>query len=405
LGFLRQLALLGCFWACSPATSWQSNTNAPNPTLNPTNLLPLSVNGFNCSLYPQTTPNKACTTVVICNSNQTNCTSITDLRVDTQTSGIHIFQDALPSTLYTSLQNISTTNGNLGNCFNYEGYSYWGNVFQAIVLLNGQKASVPIQIIDNTKTHPTTSESTNLCTSLTNTPTNSSKAHYQGIFGIGPKQQDCGSSCVSTPSIYYYSCPNGLAQSIATCTQTTVPLNQQITNPIAELAENNNGVILQLPQVPSAGVPSVEGSIILGIDTETNNASTGTQYIPTNTDTSISVSSQGQSYSAMINAAASAFTFPSTITTGTVNQITYYCPTTAQNFTSMIYGSQNIPLTFSIGNATSLLGHSSYVFAELGIPSSQNTIIYGIPFFFGKSVFVGFENRSSSLGQGPYYAF
>jgi len=405
LGLLnRKIALFACFWACSPAISWQPKTNPPT-TSSPTHQLPLSVNGSTCSLYPQTSPNKACTTLTICDSNGFNCITLSDLRVDTYTSGIRVFRNTLPSNLYNSLRSISTINGNLATCFLYEGVSYWGNVFQATLLLDGEQVSVPIQIIDKTQINPTNANATNLCTSLTNTPATSNAAHFQGILGMGPRQRDCGTPCASQASPYYYSCRNGLPSSSTSCTQSTVPTNQQLTNPFTQLSSNANGVILKLPSVTTGGIASLEGSLLLGIDTQSNNVSTGASTIPVDANNLISIQPQGNSYSAMINAATSAFVFPSTMASTSVNQISYYCPTTNPSFTSMIYGSSNITLSFPIGNATSLLGGSSYVFSELGIASSKGPIIYGIPFFFGKSVFVGFENTSSSLGAGPYYAF
>ena len=64
----------------------------------------------------------------------------------------------------------------------------------------------------------------------------------------------------------YYAC-NG-----STCSGTSVPLSNQVQNPVALLPQDNNGIVVQLPSVPQGGAPSVSGSLVLGIGTESNNA-------------------------------------------------------------------------------------------------------------------------------------
>ena len=57
----------------------------------------------------------------------------------------------------------------------------------------------------------------------------------------------------------------------AAATQSSWALAQQVTNPDWALPSDNNGVLIQLPSVPSGGTTTVNGNLIFGIGTQTNN--------------------------------------------------------------------------------------------------------------------------------------
>ncbi len=90
-----------------------------------------------------------------------------------------------------------------------------------------------------------------------------------GILGVGLFQQDCGAVCTTTngsiPPVYY-DCP------ASGCNPTYVTLPQQVPNPVTKLSLDNNGVLIFLPSVPAGGVGTVNGSLIFGIGTQSNNA-------------------------------------------------------------------------------------------------------------------------------------
>jgi hypothetical protein len=68
---------------------------------------------------------------------------------------------------------------------------------------------------------------------------------FNGIIGIDPSIQDCGSGCttlVGNPG-WYFDCAS------TRCTPTTVPLKQQVTNPVTIFESNNNGIILSMPKL------------------------------------------------------------------------------------------------------------------------------------------------------------
>ena len=89
----------------------------------------------------------------------------------------------------------------------------------------------------------------------------------------------------------------------------------------------------------------------------------------------------------------------------------FYCPSSTQDLTAVNYavsGSANGSVSFSIANTFDLVNSGFSVFANLGGLSATGSNAYfdwGLPFFYGRNVYVGFEGASSSLGSGPYWAY
>jgi hypothetical protein len=64
-------------------------------------------------------------------------------------------------------------------------------------------------------------------------------------------------------------------------------------------------------------------------------------------------------------------------------------------------------VSFSVDNATILFaGATNNVLPTLaGDIGDANTFDWGLPFFYGRRVFIGIEEQSSPFGTGPFYAF
>jgi hypothetical protein len=250
-----------------------------------------------------------------------------------------------------------------------------------IILGNETAVTVPIQIID--------SSFGNVPSSCGTPDTSPSITGYNGILGIGLFTEDCGSDCTSVANNgMYYSCSG------SNCSATTVPLSEQVKNPVSLLPLDNNGVIVQLPSVPLGGLPSVNGNLILGIGTRSNNIPSGVTMYPADpTHGEFITVFNGKTYSdsfidsgsngLFLNASSMSALKPCSSQTGT----DWYCPSPTLSLSATTKGYTGSPsgtVSFLIGNADTLLGSSNKVFIELGGPDTS--FDWGLPFFLGRRV-------------------
>ena len=382
------------------AASWGGASDSTVLTVNsaPTgsNVLALTVNGSTCS---NSYPNKPCVSVTVCTPSTATCQTINDILLDTGSYGLRIFK----SLLTVSLNQVTIGSGSLAECVQYaDGSADWGPVQKAdVVLGNEQAVTVPIQVIDSTfGTVP------HICGTPDTSPATTG---FNGILGVGLHAEDCGSSCVTTaiPGTYYVC-------SGSTCTASKADLLSQVQNPVALLSIDNNGVIVQLPSIALGGTPSVSGSLILGIDTQPNNSSSGVTMYPASSlavfTTVFNSNTYSQSFidsgsNGLFFNAASISSLP-TCANGIAQG--WFCPSSTQSLSATNKGFGGSPsgtVSFQIGNSSSLFNSSNNVFIELGAPMSGTSFDWGLPFFLGRSVYVGIEGKTSSLGTGPYWAY
>jgi hypothetical protein len=212
----------------------------------------------------------------------------------------------------------------------------------------------------------------------------------------------------------YFAC------SATSCTDTTVPDNQQVPNPVTHFAADNNGVIIVLPSVAAAGASDVTGSLIFGIDTQTDNAS-GTETVLTVGDNAeLAMMFNGTTYAnSFIDSGSNGIYFSdSSIATCTAPAndptsqiVNFYCPANTLTLPLTIQGMNGTMtnnLTFMVGNAMTMLNTNFDAFPELAgtLPAGNaGSFDYGLSFFYGKRVAVAVQGATTSAGTGPYIAF
>ena len=357
--------------------------------------------------------NEPCVSVTICVPGTSQCQIIPNVLLDTGSFGLRIFnqitydfQTEQPLGLSLPLKsNPNRPSQTLAECVTYgDGSSNWGPVATADIRLGAQTAaSVPVQIINaNFATSPVH------CGTPDADPID---AGFNGILGVGVFIQDCGPGCDSsvTPGAanngIYYSCTS------STCTATGVALKDQVSNPVAFLPKDNNGVVLALTtNVPDSGAESLSGYLVFGIGTEANNSTAGTTTFATNAYGNFTTTWSGTNYTqSFIDSGSNALYFPQAAGLKTCADAPgFYCPNTETMFTAVQAapnGGVSLSIGFNVANTDDLFsGRSSNVVFN-NIAGTYSQFDWGFPFFLGRNVFVGLEGRSSTAGTGPYWAY
>jgi Protein of unknown function (DUF3443) len=379
-----------------------SHTNAaPSPTNTITqsgnNVAPISVNSGPAGNYVD----GAFVGVTICVPGTSTCQTIDDVLVDTGSTGLRLLSSALTISL---VQQNSPAGSPVVECLPFLDTYTWGPVQSADVQIAGEKASsVPVQVLSDTDfTVPAGCKNLGL-TSADTLPT----LGANGILGVGLFAQDCGSACSqagSTNPGLYYDCPASGCQVIAE------GLTQQVQNPVALFASDNNGVIIELPAL-SAPAATLTGSLVFGIGTQSNNAlGTATVY-PPNASGNFTTTYKGASYNtSFIDSGSNGYFFLDSTITGLTDcgsaESGFYCPSSTTNISATNQGSNGAsgPVNFSVANAATLFSQNDFVFSDLGGPA-PNMFDFGLPFFFGRNVFTAIEGKTTSGGTGPYWAY
>jgi hypothetical protein len=352
---------------------------------------------------PASVANILFVTVTVCApGSNNNCQTIDHIQVDTGSSGLRLMSSVLSPALSLP-QQVDGSGNPIVECVQFvDGFS-WGPVKTADLHIAGEKApSMSVQIIGD----PAFSTIPGSCSSSGPPENDVMSFGANGLIGIGLFLHDCGNGCaVSAPSGFYYSCP------AAGCFPTSVPVAQQLANPVALFSGDNNGSLIALNQIPASGAATASGSLIFGIGTQANNGLGKATVIATDPSTGYIITNfNNQNYTTSFVDSGSTLLFISTalypLCTNAASG--WYCPPTTQQLSATLEGNNQAVAHFSIANGDALLGANPnfYAFNDLASPGGDVTVFdWGIPFFYGRSVFTAIENRNTPAGAGPYIAF
>jgi len=362
--------------------------------------------------------NLAFVSVTVCvPGSAVNCQTIDHIEVDTGSSGLRIMSSALTLTLP---QETDTSGNPLGNCVQFADMTYaFGPIQKADIVLAGEKASaVPIQVIAPPGFASATSTSCEVNGNAQNNLDTVAALGANGIIGVGLLQQDCGQACVNTPVAgFYYSCPNNI------CSSTTLALASQLQNPVGLFPQDNQGVLITLPAVGVNGAATATGSLIFGIGTQADNVLGSATVLTTTATGTFTSTYNGTAFpGSFIDSGSNGLFFLDTAHTGLTACVNATNPANAPQFPGFYCPNSNNSFPFTVTNTGvnnamsqvnfSVVNIALVVNANPGFAAFSNVggpfpgaVDFGLPFFYGRSVFTCIEGQTVGAVTGPFFAY
>jgi hypothetical protein len=382
--------------------------------------------------------------VTVCepNSSPEKCVTIPHVLVDTGSVGLRVLAKKVQS---LNLAAVQTSGGQESwECYPFVIGGLWGRNVVADVRLGNQDAlSLPIQLIQDETAGPQATEDCAHAAggTLQKDGTYSrdgildsvDRLGANGILGIGNTEVDCGLTCVlndgSADFYTYYGCPIG-AISSNSCASTAIDNNFQVYNPVAAFAQHNNGVVLALPAVSFPGASMATGELIFGIDTSNTDIDAANNMRPftvtrvllgtdpvnnlgsyLNITTTYNTLSVTNSY---LDTGTNGLFFSDNTTpcpTDPMHPNSYwYCPFNSLTKQAVLSDGDNplqnaTTVNFNVDNAEAIFSTTNTAFAGLaGSPPVAGTFAWGLPFFYGRRVFLSIW-RPATTGSTPWYAW
>ncbi|TRZ69464.1 MAG: DUF3443 domain-containing protein, partial [Rhodocyclaceae bacterium] len=356
------------------------------------------------------------TSVTVCApGDAASCQTIDNILVDTASTGLRIFAPQLSPV--TSLPQLTDDDGSpLAACGQFADGTVWGSLRMADVRIAGEAAkSVPLQLIAD----PVFASVPPSCSGIGALRNTVQAFGANGVLGVSVFRQDCGATCarVAIPGTYY-ACP------ASGCKPVALGLAKQLQNPVALFAQNNNGVVVDLPAIAAEGAANVSGSLIFGIGTQANNGLGSAVVTPVDPSRGTFTTLYANRFytGSFIDSGSNALFFndgsafvaspgavPAMPACRQSFAIGFFCPTAAQIFSGQIVGANGVGNTFSfsVANAENLFSGrpGNRAFGNLAGPIAGTSFDWGLPFFFGRRIYTAIEGMPTPGGSGPYVAY
>ena len=351
-------------------------------------------------------------TVTICAPGTTTCQTIDHIIVDTGSVGLRIEHEVLTPDMLAALPKEMSGGNGVAECYQYvDGYVF-GSVRKADFTIGGENvANMNMMVIADDGVYGTVPGS---CSSSGGSE-HDSVADFgaNGIIGIGLGAIDCGSFCSTSSSTNdYYTCPTA-----GGCTSLHPANSLQVYNPVALMSGDNNGVIVDLPAAAGFGQSATTGTLTFGIGTRSNNQLTAANLLTTDDYGQITATYNGTALDkSFIDSGTNFYSFSDSAITQCTGAIKgFYCPTSTLSLSALLTGGNghSATINFHVDNTTTIAATDFYVLPGLGgdpnafdsLHPISDSFDVGLPFFYGRRVFVAIAGRNAGGTAGPYWAF
>ncbi|WP_414444671.1 DUF3443 family protein [Burkholderia sp. 22PA0106] len=357
--------------------------------------------------------NRLLTSVTLCSDAAgTNCQTIDDIIVDTGSVGLKIFDYALADGGASFTDERDANDNPLSTCAVYGSGYAWGRMKIVTLKMAGETAqNLPIAVINGAATP---ADDATVDQGLLPVPTQCATRNgvqqrrklrdSNGILGVGVPISDCAGCAVSTT---YYSCP-----SAGGCQPTFIPLNMQTTQPVASFATDNNGLIIRLPSIDKFSTAPVAGQMVFGIGTQPDNQPQGVTAFALNNSGRSVLNVNGSTNPVLVDSGTDSYVIPAPVATNSQNR---YVPPAPTNVAATFLSdgatgdgpSNQQAININLIDPTGAIAADAVVIDGIGSPpsSATGTLYLGLPFFLGRSLYLGLTGHQSSLGAGPLIAF
>ncbi len=358
----------------------------------------------------------------------TSCVTVDGLLVDTGSQGLRVLGTALNG---LALQPIQLGGQDLNDCVSFADGSYlWGQVESADVHISGETASnIPIHVIAD----PNGFSIPTACSNGGTDEDSQGTLLANGILGVGSEPTDCELAGLNycdgsngAPAAVYWTC----SSSGCTANPVTVPIAQQVTNPVVKFPVDNNGVVLNFPAVAPPSEAAVTGIMTFGIGTQTNNQLPNTATVFTldtndffQTTFNLDADYLPQSF---IDSGSNGYFIPdpNNVIAICSDFTSFFCPASTVDTSATntdLPSSDQKTTPFAIDNTDTLFANSSNAaYPTLGGPNGTSTCTnssggytgsctfdWGLPFFYGNTVFTSIDGQGvpTGLPAAPWWAY